>query len=89
MIENKEEMKKQIDKFKIKIYHELEHNTKEVLVFGNDKMASMVGEINLVMFKFASMIMQLSKQSGVSENELLKGLKKIIKIYKKEYGDEE
>ena len=85
---DKEELKKEIDKFKIKIYHELEHNTKEVLVFGNDKMASMVGEINHVMFKFASMIMQLSKQSGVSENELLKGLKKMIKLYKK-YDDEE
>jgi siderophore synthetase component len=89
MIENKEEMKKQIEKFKIKIYHELEHNTKEVLIFGNDNMASMCGEINHIMYKFASMIMKLSKQSEISENELLKVLKKIIKIYKKEYGDEE
>ncbi len=85
---DKEEVKKQIEKFKIKVYHELEHNTKEVLIFGNDKMASMVGEINHVMFKFASMIIQLSNQSGVSENELLKGLKKMIKLYKK-YDDEE
>ena len=85
---DKEEMKKQIEKFKIKVYHELEHNTKEVLIFGNDTMASMVGEINHVMFKFASMIIHISEQSGISENELLKGLKKMIKIYKK-YGDEE
>lgn len=85
---DKEEMKKQIEKFKIKVYHELEYNTKEVLIFGNDKMASMVGEINHVMFKFASMIMHLSEQSGISETELLKGLKKMIKLYKK-YGDEE
>ena len=41
---DKEEAKRQIEKFKIKVYHELEHNTKEVLIFGNDKMASMVGE---------------------------------------------
>ena len=85
---DKEEMKKQIEKFKIKVYHELEHNTKEVLIFGNDAMASMVGEINHVMFKFASMIIHLSDQTGISESELLKGLKKMIKIYKK-YGDEE
>lgn len=85
---DKEEAKRKIEKFKIKVYHELEHNTKEVLIFGNDKMASMVGEINHVMFKFASMIIHLSDQTGISESELLKGLKKMIKIYKK-YGDEE
>lgn len=85
---DKEEAKRQIEKFKIKVYHELEHNTKEVLIFGNDNMASMVGEINHVMFKFASMIIHLSEQSGISENELLKVIKKMIKIYKK-YGDEE
>ena len=85
---DKEEAKRQIEKFKIKVYHELEHNTKEVLIFGNDKMASMVGEINHVMFKFASMIIHLSDQTGISESELLKGLKKMIKLYKK-YGDEE
>lgn len=85
---DKEEAKRQIEKFKIKVYHELEHNTKEVLIFGNDNMASMVGEINHVMFKFASMIIHLSDQTGISENELLKAIKKMIKIYKK-YGDEE
>jgi hypothetical protein len=85
---DKEEAKRQIEKFKIKVYHELEHNTSEVLIFGDDKFGSMCGEINSLMFRFASMIMHLSEQSGISENELLKGLKKMIKLYKK-YGDEE
>lgn len=85
---DKEQIKKEIEKFKIKIYHELEHNTSEVLIFGDDKFGSMCGEINSLMFRFASMIIQLSNQSGISENELLKGLKKMIKLYKK-YDDEE
>lgn len=82
MIEDKEKLKKEIEKFKIKVYHELEHNTSEVLIFGNDKIAAMCGDMNLVMFKFASMFIQLSKQSGLSEKELIKGMQKMIKMYK-------
>lgn len=82
MIEDKEKLKKEIEKFKIKVYHELEHNTSEVLIFGNDNISTMCGDINLIIFKIASMFMQLSKQSGISEKELIKGMQKMIKMYK-------
>ena len=80
---DKEKMKKEMEGFKQKIYFELQNNTTEVLIFGNDKFSSTCGELEKIMFKLASMIMQISKQTGYSENRLLKDMKSMIKLYKK------
>lgn len=80
---DKEKMKKQMEGFKQKIYFELQNNTSEVLIFGNDRFSSTCGEMDKVMFKFASMIIQIAQQTGYSENRLLKDIKSMIKIYKK------
>jgi hypothetical protein len=81
---DKEKMKKQMEGFKQKIYFELQNHTSEVLIFGNDNISTACGELPLIMFKLASLIMQLSQQSDLSEKKILKGIKEMIDLYKKE-----
>lgn len=77
--EEKEMNKKQIEGFKEKIYWELQNYDTNVLVFGNDRIASCCGDINDVVFKIACMIEQLHKQSGIRRKELLKGIKEMLR----------
>lgn len=79
---DKKELKKQIEAFKTKIYFELENHTDNVLVFGNDRISTSCGDINLVLLKLSHIIMQISKQSGYKEKELLRGMKDMIKAIK-------
>lgn len=83
-----EEVKKQMEGFKQKIYFELQNHTNEVLVFGNDRVSTTCGELEMVVSKLASMIMQISKQSGIKEKEILKTIKEIIRHYKIIYKDD-
>ena len=77
--EEKELNKKQIEGFKEKIYWELQNYDTEVLVFGNDRIASCCGDINQVVFKLACMVDQLHRQTGIKRKELLRGIKEMFK----------
>ena len=78
--EEKKIIKDNIEKFKIKIHWELDNSDDDVLIFGNNRVATATGDMRKVLFKLACIIDQMSIQSGHSRKSVLKGIKEAFKL---------
>lgn len=78
--EQREEIKKNIESFKIKIHWELDHSDDDVLIFGNNRISTTVGDLRKVLFKLAIIIDQISMQTGKNRKGILKDLKQIFRL---------
>ena len=78
--EQKKEIKKNIESFKIKIHWELDHSDDDVLIFGNNRISTSVGDLRKVLFKLAIIIDQISMQTGKNRKGILKDLKQIFRL---------
>ncbi len=78
--EEKKYIKDNIEKFKIKIHWELDHSDDDVLIFGNSRISTSVGDMRQVLFKLAIMIDQMSMQTGKNRKFLLRGIKEMFKM---------
>ena len=78
--EEKKYIKDNIEKFKIKIHWELDHSDDDVLIFGNNRISTTVGDMRKVMFKMACMIDQMAMQTGKNRKFILHGIKEMFKM---------